>query len=151
MSAADVATVRALVDALNAHDAGAIRALLSEDFTLTTHVGGRTVDRDAYVASHGPLDAAFPDLHREVLDARDEGGGRVRIEMRIVATNDRPVVLPELGVDLPEPTGRVLRTVPHVDTFELRRGRITTYHSEQPPGSGLRGLLDQIRPTGADA
>ena len=63
----------------------------------------------------------------------------------ITATNDRPVRLPDAGVDLPQATGRVLRTVPHTDEFVVRDGQVAGYTSSQPPGAGLRGLLDQVR------
>jgi steroid delta-isomerase-like uncharacterized protein len=144
VSADPVAVVRALLDAFEAGDLDAARELVADDFAVTTHVGAQTVGREAWLDAHAQLDAAFPDLHRDVLDLRADGADEVRVEMAIEATNDRPIHLPGVGVDLPHPTGRRLRTVPNVDHFRVRDGRVTTYRSDQPPGAGLRGLLDQI-------
>ncbi len=142
-SAAD--TVRALLEALNAGDDEAAAALVADDFSTIAHVDGRRIDRDTYLRSHHGLDASLPDLQRHILEITDTGPGRVRVVAYVTATNDRPVRLPELGVDLPVSTGRVLRTVPHTDDFVVRDGQIVSYDSHQPPGSGLRGLLDQIQ------
>jgi hypothetical protein len=143
MSAVEVAL--ALLAAFEAEDFPAAQELIAEDFSVTDHTSGRRIDRAGYLAAHRELAGAFGQLHREILDAQDEPPDEAVVTLRLVALNDRPVHLPTIGVDLETPTGRVLRTVPHVDHFTVRDGRVLTYRSEQPPGSGLRGLLDQIR------
>ncbi len=142
-SAAD--TVRALLEAFNDGDDDAAATLVAEDFSSVAHVDGSTIDRDRYLRSHHGLDASLPDLRRHVVELTETGPGQVRVVAYITATNDRPVRIPALGIDLPIPTGRVLQTVPHTDDFVVRDGQVVSYVSHQPPGAGLRGLLDQIQ------
>lgn len=142
-SAAD--TVRALLDALDEGDDEKAAALVADDFRATAHIDGSTIDRAAYLHAHQGLRDSFPDLRHHVLELTELAPGRVRGVAYITATNDRPVRLPDAGIDLPKPTGRVLRTVPHTDEFVVRDGQVAGYTSSQPPGAGLRGLLDQIR------
>jgi hypothetical protein len=140
-----VEVVLALLVAFDENDIGRARQLVSPDFAVTAHTSGRQIDREAYLAAHVELAAAFGRLHRDVLDVRDEPPDGAMAQIQVVALNDRPVRLPTLGVDLETPTGRELRTVPHVDHFTVEGGQVVGYRSEQPPGSGLQGLLDQIR------
>ncbi len=138
-------TVRALLQAWDDNDVTAAAALVADDFSATAHVDGSAIDRDRYLHAHLGLNSSFPDLRHHIVELTDLGGGRVRAVVYITATNDRPVRLPEIDVDLPHPTGRVLRTVPHTDEFVVRDAQVASYTTEQPPGAGLRGLLDQIR------
>ena len=141
----DEAVVRALLAAFDSGDLPAARALLAEDFAVTSHQTGQTLGADAYVAAHEDLTQSFPNLQRTVTEIAIVRPGVVRVVMTLTATNDRPVRIPRIDVDLPHPTGRTVTTRPHVDHFEIRDHRVVTYRSEQPPGSGLRGLLDLIQ------
>lgn len=146
----DAAVVRAMLEAWNRGDDAAAAALVAEDFASVRHLDGGAIDKQSYLSTHRTLDAAFPSLTRHVVDVTDSGPGRVRVVAYITATNDRPVHLPEVGVDLPNPTGRTFRTVPHTDDFTVRDGLVVGYDSYQPPGAGLRGLLEMIRAAQAD-
>ncbi len=138
-------TVRALLNAFDEGDDEAAAALVADDFRATAHIDGSTIDRTAYLQAHQGLRSSFPDLRHHIVELTELAPDRVRGVAYITATNDRPVRLPDAGIDLPEPTGRVLRTVPHTDEFVVRGGRVAGYTSSQPPGAGLRGLIDQIR------
>lgn len=139
--------VRAYLDALDAGDMVAARALLADDFTHAPITpGGPPVDADGYVAAHAPLATSFPDMGRHVAELVADGD-EVRVTAYVTATHDHVVDLPMLGVGPLAPTGRTYRTAPHHDTFTLRDERITGVHSTFPPGAGLRGLLDQITTT----
>jgi hypothetical protein len=140
-----IEVVLALLVAFDANDIERARELVSPDFAATPHTSGQPIGREEYLAAHIELATAFGWLQRDVLDLRDEPPDGVMAQIQVVAMNDRPIRLPTLGIDLETPTGRELRTVPHVDHFHVREGRVVGYRSEQPPGSGLKGLLDQIR------
>ena len=141
--AADV--VRALLRAWDEADDATAAALVADDFHATAHLDGSLIDRERYLRAHHGLTESFPDQRHHIVELDEIAPGRVRAVVYMTATNDRPVRLPELGVDLPRYTGRVLRTVPHTDEFVVRDGQIVSYTSEQPPGAGLPGMLDQIR------
>lgn len=150
------AVVRALLTAWDDADFDAAAALLSEDFAATAHTDGSVITRERYVAAHRLLHDAFPDLEHHIVELTELAAEQVRVVADVTATNDRPVQLPELGIDLPHPTGRTFTTVPHTDEFVVRDGLVVGYESHQPPGAGLKGLLEQIRAaqidevTGAD-
>lgn len=141
----DADVVIAMLEAWNRGDDAAAAALVADDFSAVAHLDGSTIDKDRYLTSHHALDTSFPDLRRNIVDVTDVGPGRVRVVAYVTATNDRPVQLPEVGISLPEPTGRVFETVPHTDEFVVRDGLVVGYDSHQPPGAGLKGLLEQIR------
>lgn len=143
MTNADV--VRTYLDALNRDDLAAAQALLSDDFAVVPSSTGTPLDADAYMAAHAEIARAFPDLHRHVTAVRDEGPDTVRTTEYITATHDHDVHLPVVGIDALPATGRRLRTPPHDDTFTLRDGRIVSVQSHLTPGTGLPGLIAQIR------
>lgn len=136
--------VRDLLQAWDDADFDRAAGLIADDFTATAQVDGSAITKQRYLASHQVLHGALPDLAHHVVSASTLGSDRVQVVAYVTATNDRPIVMPDLGVDLPTPTGRVFRTVPHTDVFVVRDGRVASYTSEQPPGSGLRGLLQMI-------
>lgn len=141
----NAAVVRALLTAWDDADFDAAAALLSADFAAIAHTDGSVITRDRYVATHRLLHDAFPDLAHHIVELTELATDQVRVVAYVTATNDRPVRLPEVGIDLPHPTGRTFTTVPHTDEFVVRDGLVVGYESHQPAGAGLKGLLEQIR------
>jgi ketosteroid isomerase-like protein len=142
--------VRDLLQAWDDADFDRAAGLIADDFTATAHTDGSVITKQRYLDSHRVLHGALPDLTHHVVSASTLGPDRVRVVAYVTATNDRPIAAPDLGIDLPNPTGRVFRTTPHTDVFVVRDGRVASYTSEQPPGSGLRGLLQMIMAAQAD-
>lgn len=138
--------VRAYLDALNRDDFDAARALYADDFSVVPSSTGVPLDADAYLDAHVAVARAFPDLERHVISVEADGD-TVDTWEYVTATHDHEVRLPMLGIASLPPTGRKLRTPPHRDTFTLRGGRITTVQSHLTPGTGLPGLIEQIRST----
>jgi len=65
------------------------------------------------------------------------------------ARNDRPVRLPQLGIEELPATGIEIVSPPNVDTFTLRDGKVTSVQSEMAPGGGFKGMIEQIRAAAA--
>jgi ketosteroid isomerase-like protein len=120
---------RRVIDAVNAHDLGALRELYAAD--ARTRRPGWLRERDAeYLLASYELDfACIPDLRFEPLSSTAEGT-RTVTELRITGTNSGPTVLGDFGkallgrdVAAVPPTGRPI-DLPAVLVHETSEGRV---------------------------
>jgi ketosteroid isomerase-like protein len=136
--------VRRLLDALDAGDFDSALDLLAPDFSTTPVSTGVPIGKDEWFRMHKALHENFPTLRRNPSDFREEGD-TVVVTLHVTAVNDRPVRLPQLGIDELPATGIEIVSPPNVDTFTLRDGKVTSVSSDMPPGGGFKGMIEQIR------
>ena len=120
---------RAFVDACNRRDAGAVAALLADDFTFQDSRGNRLEGRDELIEALAHVDAVAPDLRVEI-DAAIRRGDTALLTGRSVTTNAR------LACDT-QWRGRV------------RRGKLVEWEAYGAPSEdsivGLLGSLQDVR------
>lgn len=146
MSNVDV--VRRLLEALDEGDFDTALSMLAPDFSTTPASTGIPIGRDEWFETHKALHENFPTLRRNPSDFREEGD-EVIVTLHVTARNDTPVRLPQLGIEELPATGIEIVSPPNVDTFTLRDGKVTSVHSDMPPGGGFRGMIEQIRAAAA--
>jgi hypothetical protein len=144
----NVDVVRRLLAALDEGDFDTALALLAPDFTTTPVSTGIPIGRDEWFETHQALHKNFPTLRRNPSDFREDGD-TVIVTLHVTARNDRPVRLPQLGIEELPATEIEIVSPPNVDTFTLRDGKVTSVQSEMPPGGGFKGMIEQIRAAAA--
>ena len=118
-----------VIDAVNAHDLGALQSLYAAD-ALTRRPGWpQEADAEYLLASYGIDFACVPDIRFESLSSTSEGG-RVVTELRITGTNTGPTVLGDFGkailgrdVEAVPPTGRAI-DLPAVIVHEVSHAKV---------------------------
>jgi len=140
----NVGIIRTLLHALDEGDFETARNLLAPDFSTTPVSTGVPIGLDEWFEVHQALHENFPTLRRNPSDFRAEGD-KVIVTLHVTARNDRPVRLPQLGIEELPATGIEIVSPPNVDTFTLRDGKVTNVQSEMPPGGGFKGMIEQIR------
>lgn len=103
-------------------EAEAFRDLFTEDGTFNDMPNALTVGRDQIPGALAGLAAAFPDIHRELLEVHAVGDV-VAVELRIQGTHLG--AFPTPAGEIP-PTGRRI-DVPTADLWYLRDGRIESF------------------------
>ena len=128
MEEPDVVALR-VIEAVNAHDLGALRKLYAADARTRRPGWPQEGDVEYLLASYELGFACVPDIRFESLSSTSEGA-RIATEVRITGTNTGPTVLGAFGkallgrdVEALPPTGRSI-DLPGVLVHEVVDGRV---------------------------
>lgn len=137
-----IETAKAFSAALEARDFDMAASYLADDFVFSGPVP-QPLGKQEFIAVQSAFEDAFQDWsfnsHDEV-----EQGDKVVAAVQITGTHTRDLVLPMPGMPpIPATNKRVSLPVEHI-TFTFRGDKIASLTSDNVPGGGVPGVLQQI-------
>ena len=135
-----IETVQAFSDALEAKDLEKAGSYLSEDFTLYGPTP-QPVGKHEFLAIQGAFFHAFPDWSFNPGPLKEQGD-KVIGTVHITGTHTAPLVLPGIPA-LPATNKHVSLPEEHME-FTFKDDKIASLASDNVPGAGVPGVLQQI-------
>jgi predicted ester cyclase len=134
--------VKAFSAALEARDFEKAASYLTDDFVFSGPVPQPIGTRE-FIAVQSAFEDAFQDWSFNSHDEVEEGD-KVVAAVQITGTHTRDLVLPMPGMPtIPATNKRVSNPVEHL-TFTFRGDKIASLTSDNVPGGGVPGVLQQI-------
>jgi hypothetical protein len=135
-------TVKAFSAALEARDFEKAASYLTDDFALSGPLP-QPIGKQEFIAVQSAFEDAFQDWsfnsHDEV-----EQGYKVLAAVQITGTHTIDLVLPMPGIPpIPATNKKVSLPVEHI-TFTFKGDQIASLTSDNVPGGGIPGVLQQI-------
>ncbi len=135
-------TAKAFSAALESRDFDRAASYMTDDFVFSGPVP-QPIGKQEFIAVQSAFEDAFQDWsfnsHDEV-----EQGDKVVAAVQITGTHTRDLVLPMPGMPpIPATNKRVSLPVEHI-TFTFRGDKIASLTSDNVPGGGVPGVLQQI-------
>lgn len=140
MSAKDV--VRTWLTAIEENELNTVRNLLADEFVFEGFAPF-PLDRAHFLRMMAGLREAIPnwDFNKGRME---EHGKRVEVQVRLAGTHRGELVIPLPGLGKVPPTGRSFVLPEERLTFVVENDKIVHIRSNEPPGGGLQGILDQL-------
>jgi hypothetical protein len=131
--------VKNVVNAIEAGDFPAARALLSDDFQFSGPVP-QPIGPDAWLGVHRALYSAMPDLRFNATNYTDDGQ-TVHFNVALTMHHTGTLSLPALGVADLEPTNKSIALPPESATVVVRGGKLASWSNVTPADGGLGRIL----------
>lgn len=137
-----VETIKAFSAALEAKEFEKVASYLADDFVLSGPVP-QPIGKQEFIAVQSAFEGAFEDWtfnsHDEV-----EQGDKVTAAVQITGTHTRDLVLPIPGMPaIPATHKKISLPEEHLE-FTFRGDKIASLTSDNVPGGGVPGVLQQI-------
>jgi predicted ester cyclase len=133
-------TVKAFSEALEARDFAKVATYLSDDFTLSGPTP-QPVGKNEFIAIQSAFMNAFPDWSFN-LSHMEEQGDKTNATVQITGTHTQTLAVPGLP-PIPATGKKVSLPEEHL-VFTFKADKIANLSSDEVPGGGIAGVLQQI-------